>query len=172
MKHNLRRALIALALASGALLILGGGAQANGDGGRAHAGAPGAAQPAATGCDVPGTVCDPSKSDHDNGVGNNCDPGFGRGNQTRFAPDEKTTTGCRTRPAPNNAEVAAAPAGTVLGQSQAAPKGGVLAETGTALAGMAPNGAVLAATGLPLAGAGVGLMLVVGGAAASARRRL
>jgi hypothetical protein len=49
-------------------------------------------------CDVPGAACDPSKSDHDNGVGNNCDPGYGEGNQAKFAPDE-TTTGCRTKPA-------------------------------------------------------------------------
>ncbi len=50
----------------------------------------------AKGCDVPGASCDPSKTDHDNGVGNNCDPGYGRGNQRKMPPDEASTS-CRTK---------------------------------------------------------------------------
>src|SRR5579859_112294 len=50
--------------------------------------------------DVPGAAVDPSKKDHDNGVGNNCDPGFGEGNQARFGTAGQAVdprdTGCRS----------------------------------------------------------------------------
>jgi hypothetical protein len=101
---------VAFAIASGALVVLTSGVQANEDNSKSHSGA--AAAPAAapttsggsTGCDVPGQACDPSKTDHDNGIGNNCDPGYGRGNQAKFPPDE-TTTGCRTKPAAETGQV-------------------------------------------------------------------
>ncbi len=40
---------------------------------------------------------DPSKKDHDNGVGNNCDPGYGEGNQAKMPPDEPTPTTCGSK---------------------------------------------------------------------------
>src|SRR5579859_3977686 len=50
----------------------------------AAAGQPASATAPTADRDVPGAAVDPSKKDHDNGVGNNCDPGFGKGNQDRF----------------------------------------------------------------------------------------
>jgi hypothetical protein len=197
---------VAFAIASSALVVLASGVQANEDNSKSHSGA--AAAPAAatttsggsTVCDVPGKACDPSKTDHDNGIGNNCDPGYGRGNQAKFPPDE-TTTSCRTKPAAETDEVenqnttvaaeqkteavspgaapgatTAAPAstngvagGSVLGETETAPGGGVAGET--ASRGNATQGGVLAATGLPILSAIFGLGLLLFGGFAALRRR-
>lgn len=96
-----KRVFMALAAAGAGALFLSSGAMAAGN----HGSNPGhgAAQASSTssGCDVPGKSCDPTArggtEKTDNGVGNNCDPGYGRGNQAKFPPDESTST-CRTQP--------------------------------------------------------------------------
>ena len=101
--NTTRRLLLAAALAGGSLLLMSSGVLASGGdshgGGRAaqpaHQQTAAAQQPSGSTCDVPGRACDPSKTDHDNGVGNNCDPGYGQGNQAKFPPDE-TATSCRS----------------------------------------------------------------------------
>lgn len=63
-------------------------------------GQPASATGSTTDRDVPGASVDPSKKDHDNGVGNNCDPGFGKGNQAKFGTEGQAVdprdTGCRS----------------------------------------------------------------------------
>ncbi len=156
------RLLICVLLAMGALVVSATAASASGHPHQAAAPVSGAA---ATGCDVPGAACDPSKTDHDNGIGNNCDPGYGRGNQVKFAPDEKTT-GCRTtgamklmKPTEKEGTVESSTTvsggvsnestttttGTGTGAAGASAAGGVLAEVATL---PSAHGAVLAATGL------------------------
>ena len=81
----------AVALATGALLCLGTGALAADDG---HQGAKAPTQ-ASGERDVPGRAVDPSRTDHSNGVGNNCDPGHGRGNQVKYpSQDGDQPTAC------------------------------------------------------------------------------
>ena len=63
--------------------------------------------------DVLGAAFDPSKKDHDNGVGNNCDPGWGRGNQARFPNQAGDSTGCRSKA--STAAVSAATAAETAG---------------------------------------------------------
>lgn len=81
-----------MAVAGTAMLFFSSGVWASGS---HHSSTP---QPtgSASRCDVPGKACDPSKTDHDNGVGNNCDPGYGQGNQAKYPPDESTTS-CRSK---------------------------------------------------------------------------
>src|SRR5579859_4732717 len=66
----------------------------------AAAGQPASAATPTADRDVPGAAVDPSKKDHDNGVGNNCDPGFGKGNQAKFGTADQSVdprdTGCRS----------------------------------------------------------------------------
>jgi hypothetical protein len=137
--------------------------------------------------DVPGAAVDPSHKDRDHGVGNNCDPGWGRGNQADFPNQSGDSAGCGTTaagagqaaqsgqveaasatasaaPAPGAAAAAGRAVTGPAGSSAAA--GGVLAETATAA-----QGAVLAATGLPL-GLGLigGLLALTGGLLARIRR--
>ena len=96
---GVRKWLVAFSLATSAVIVFSYSVLAAPGGHKAQAPpsrSPGAASTTApAGCDVPGAACDPSKTDRDNGVGNNCDPGYGQGNQAKFPPDEASTS-CRT----------------------------------------------------------------------------
>lgn len=102
------RGLAALAVASAGVLVLGTGAFAWDRHASASELRPGAQSfgqaRVATGCDVPGRSCDPSKTDHDNGVGNRCDPGWGRGNQAKQPKPDEVITGCRAKAASSEQE--------------------------------------------------------------------
>ena len=100
-----RRLLVAGFSATAGLLLLSPGAFADARG-------QGNSQPTQTSAtpatsrgsdrDVRGAAVDPSKKDFDNGAGNNCDPGFGRGNQAKFGMASQSAdsgnTSCPTRP--------------------------------------------------------------------------
>ena len=96
-------------LAAAGSLLISTGAMAYGK----HSPAAPAASQSTADRDVLGAAFDPSKKDHDNGVGNNCDPGWGRGNQARFPNQAGDSTGCRSKA--STAAVSAATAAETAG---------------------------------------------------------
>ena len=181
---------LAVAVAGGLTLALAGPALAAGPGANGHTAAPqrnttpsGSAQDR----DVRGAAIDPSAKsghDHDNGIGNDCDPGFGgsvtdQGNDGRSqsgttSPASETETGnCRSTTHPavqgfraganseagQSGESAGAVAGAIAaghrGSPEATPGTGVLAaSTGAGGLGAGGGGGVLAAGAAKLATTG------------------
>jgi hypothetical protein len=122
--------------------------------------------------DVPAAAVDPSKTDTDNGAGNNCDPGYGRGNQARFPNDDTTAPACASSGAAASRAGAAAASAATSGTNGAHSGAGLTgvgavaaAVTGAVgSAGQGVEGIALASTGSPVVPLVAGLVLLFAGA--------